>query len=154
MSIISLQCVGFCCTEMWISHKCTHTLSFLSPPPRTPSYFSRWSHSTGWASCVIQPLPASYLLTFYRWSCTMLQCYSLNSTCPLLPPQYPQRCSPSVSLFLPWKYFNQCHFSRFRVYINIQYLVFSLWLSSLYITVCRFIHLSSSNPNSLLFEVN
>ena len=59
-STISLQCVGFCCTMMWISHKYTYTLSLLSPPPCTPSHFSRWSHSTGWASCVIQLLHTQF----------------------------------------------------------------------------------------------
>ena len=153
-STISLQCVGFCCTAMWISHKCTYTPSLLSPPPLTPSHFSRWPHSKGWASCVLQPRPTSCLLIFYRWSCTMVQCYSFNSTCPLLPALYSQTCSLSVSPFLPWKQVNQCHFSRFHIYINIQYLVFSFWLSLLYITGSRFIHLSSSDPNSLLCEVN
>ena len=124
-SIISLECVGFCFTTMWISHKCTYTPSLLSPPPRSSSHFSRWSHSTGWASCVLQPWPTSCLLIFYRWSYTVFQCYSLNSTCPLLPPLYPQTCSLSVSLFLPWKQVNQCHFSRFRIYV----IIYNIWFS-------------------------
>ena len=64
---IVLQCwVGLCHTTKRISHKYTHASSVLNslPAPRQ-AHPSRSSQSTGWAPCVMQHLPTSYLL--YTW---------------------------------------------------------------------------------------
>ena len=61
-SLAHLQCcVGFCCKTMWISHKYTYIHSLLNLH-LTPLGRHR---AQGWAPCVIQQLPTSYL--FYIW---------------------------------------------------------------------------------------
>ena len=58
-------CVGFCCTEMWLSHKFTCSPSLFSLPSHP--HPAPWGHHKGlsWAPCAIQWLPTSYL--FYTW---------------------------------------------------------------------------------------
>ena len=46
--------------------------------------------------------------------------YSLNLSCPLLPPLCPHVCSLSVLPLLPCKEFHQYHFSRFHIYALIM----------------------------------
>ena len=50
-----------------------------------------------------------------------------------------QVCSSISSLLIPWLCF------------NIQYLVFSFWLTSCCTTSCRFVYLSSTDSNLFLF---
>ena len=60
-------CVSFCHTRTWVSPKYTHVPALLTLPPTTaprphhPTHVER-HRRPGWASCVIQQLPASYLL--------------------------------------------------------------------------------------------
>ena len=123
--IIALQCcVGFCHIALWIGQKYTCVPSWTPPP--TPLDCHR---APGWAPCVTLQLPQSYLL--YKWLC-IFQCYSLNAFCPLLTPRCPQvcplclhlHCSLQIGLSVPL-------FSTPYIRINIRYLFFSFWLTSL-----------------------
>ena len=60
-------CVGFCHTPTWISHRYTYVPSLLNLPPipllhPTPLGCHR---APGWAPCITQQIPTSYL--FYIW---------------------------------------------------------------------------------------
>ena len=74
----------------------------------------------------------------------------ISSHHPLSPLVSKRLFSMSVSLLLFCKYDHQYHFSRFHMYAIIQNLCFSFCLTSLYMTVSRSIHLSTSNPTSFL----
>ena len=99
------------------------------PPPSCtslpPLYPISPPQSTGWAPCVKQQLPTSYL--FYTWSGIYVN--APLSICSTLP--FPH-CVCSLHLHL---HFHSC--STYRcistifpdfIYVNIQYLFFSFWL--------------------------
>ena len=103
----------------------------------------------GWASCMIQQLPTCYLL----YTCL---CICFNATLSICPTLFFPHCvhksvlyvcasiaalqiGTSVSFFyIPY------------VCVNIWYLLFSFWLTSLCITGSRFIHLTRTHSNSFL----
>ena len=111
----------------------------LSRPNSTPLGHHR---AQGWAPCVIQQLPMSYLFS-------PRQCVYVNvtfSTCPTLAVST-RPFSTSASPFLLCKQVHQYYFFRFHTYIciNIQYLLFSFRLinDSLCITGYWFILLTT-----------
>ena len=89
--IIALQYwVGFCCTSTWISRKDPYALVNLYP--KSPL------RATGWAPCIIQQLPTSYL--FYTWSC--LDVNATLSICFTLPSRHHAHKSvPYVCISIP-----------------------------------------------------
>ena len=84
------------------------------------------------------------------------QCYSLKSPHSLLPPLCPQVCCLCLCPFLPCKLDHQYYLSRCHIYIyiyiciNIWYLSFFFWLTSLCIIGSRFIHLIRTDSNVFL----
>ena len=127
----------------------------LGPPSHpTPHPTHVGSHrAPSWAPCAIQQVPTSYL--FYAWQCIYVYPnLPIRPTLPF-PPVSTRRFSISTSLFLPWK---QVHLLPFfyipHVCVNIQYLFFSLWLTSLCMTHSRSIHISTNDPISFLFMAN
>ena len=95
--ILSLQCcVGFCHTVMWISHRYTYVPSLLNLPPTSQPFPPLWVFTEDWFE-----LPESYRrfpLAILWVVMYMFQCYSLNSSHPLLPPLCPQVCSLCLCL--------------------------------------------------------
>ena len=82
------------------------------------------------------------------------QCYSLESSHPLLPSLCPQDCPPRLHLyFCPANRFTSNIFSIFYTYAltYVICLVF-FFLTSPFITGSRFIHLISTNLNLFLFN--
>ena len=80
----------------------------------------------------------------------MFQCYSLNSSHHLLPSLCPQVRSLSASPLLPCKKFHRYHLSKFHICaFSIQY--FPFWLILLSKIGSRFIHLTRTESNVLLF---
>ena len=77
--ITALQhCVGFCHTRTWINHKYIFVLSLLTIP--YPNPFLQAVRALGWAPCVPQQLPVSYLLC--TWQCMCF--HATLSACPTL----------------------------------------------------------------------
>ena len=82
LRIIALQnCVGFCHTSTWISHRYTYDSSLLNPSPSpTPPHPSRLSPL--W---VVPDLSSLHHTAKFHWLCIshmviyMFPCYSLNS---------------------------------------------------------------------------
>ena len=80
-SMIALQnCVSFCCTKKWISSMHIYILLplGLSSPHPTPLGHHR---APSWAPCVTT---ASHQLSVLHMVMYVCQCYSLNSSHPLL----------------------------------------------------------------------
>ena len=71
--------------------------SWTSFPPRTPSYPSRLSESTRLSS--LCSTTTSHQLSILYMVMYTFQCYSLNSSHPLLPPLYSQVSSLSLHLY-------------------------------------------------------
>ena len=69
---------------------------------------------------------ASHQLSILHMVMYICQCYSLNSSHPLLPLLSTSLLSVSESLFLPCKLVHQYHFSRFHIYALIYDIPFSL----------------------------
>ena len=103
---VALQgCVGFCRTTTQIIHQCIYTYISLplQPPvfslPLTHPHFTPLGHhrALDWAPCVYSrfPLPVS-VLYIVMYIC---QCYSFNSSHPLLPSLCPQDCPLCLCLY-------------------------------------------------------
>ena len=111
----------------------------MSPPswtsflPPTPSYPSRLSESTR-LSYLCYPT-TSHQLSILSVVMYMFQCYSLNSSHPLLPPLYSQVCSLSLHLY-------SCPANRF---------ISTIFLDSIYI--CVLIHSICFSLSKLLHSV-
>ena len=125
----------------------------LEPPSHPPtSHPSRISQSTKLSSlCCIA---ASHQLSTLHMVVYICQCYSLNSSHSPFPAV---STSPSLLLHLyscPANRFICTIFLDFILCVNIQYLFFSFWLTSLCITGSRFIHLTSTDSNLFLFIVS
>ena len=99
--IIALQyCIGFCCVSTWISHRYTCIRSLLNLPPTSHPIPLLWvlTEHQIWAPCVIQQISTGYLIL--HMIMYMLQCYSLNSSHPLLLLLCAQVCSLCFHLHL------------------------------------------------------
>ena len=91
-------------------------------------------------------------MTNIKWMCIYIY---VNPIFQFIPPSSFRHLmsihlfSMFVSLLLLCKYVHlYCFFSRFlRMYVNIWYLFFSFWLTSLHMTVSRSIHISASGQN-------
>ena len=82
-----LNCVGFCCTIMWISHKYAYLPSIMSLPPTLPSHACRSSQSTELsslcytaASLQVSTLP----MVVYICQCIEIYTYYLPAFCTRL----------------------------------------------------------------------
>ena len=83
--IIALQnCVVFCQTSTWISHRYTNIPSFSNLPPTS----LHWHRALVWVSWAIQQITIGYL--FYIWQCKF-PCYSFHTSHPLLPSHHVHR---------------------------------------------------------------
>ena len=107
------------------------SVSTSSPPPPDPSpvgHHRVWS----WAPCAVQQLPTSYL--FYHGSVHMSTL--LSQFVPPALPLYPHICSLCLHLyFFPAnKFICTIFLDSVYICINIQYLFFSFWLTSLCVT--------------------
>ena len=81
----------------------------------------------------------------------MFQCYFLKSSHPHLLPQSPKICSLHLCLFYDIVYRIVITIFLNSIHVNIQYLCFSFWLTSLCIIGSSFIHLISTVSNAVLF---
>ena len=81
----------------------------------------------------------------------MFPCYSLMSSHPLLPLLCPKVCLLHVRLLCPAYRIISTIFLVPYTCINIWYLSFSFWLTSLCIIGSRFIHLVRTHSNEFLF---
>jgi len=107
----------------------------MSPPSWTSSYSltisSLWVvTATGWAPCVIPKLPISYLLYMVMY---MLQCYSQFAPPSLSFARCVHKSVLYVCVSIPaLQVCSSVPFSLDSIYvINLQYLFFSFWLTSL-----------------------
>ena len=117
-----------------------------------------------WAPCVIQQLPTSYLSILSMVTYTF-QGYYLNSS-HLLPPLCPQvsslgKClySCPTNRFICTIYGSSVPFMvhpyhRVHICVNIWYLFFSFWLTSLCIIDSQSIHSTTYDPVSFFFMAN
>ena len=81
----------------------------------------------------------------------MFKCYSLKLCHPRLLPLSPKVCSSHLCLLCcPACRIIQYHLSKFHIYVNIQYLSLSFWLSSLCMIGSRFTHLNRTDSNVFL----
>ena len=126
--------------------------SRASLPPLLPSHPSRISQCPILSS--LSCTTNSHGLLILHMLVYIFPCYSLYyptlSFLPTLP--------ISISLFsLPesplhtYKQVHQHQFSRLHICINIQYLFFSFWLTSLYIIGSAFIHLKTTDSSAFFY---
>lgn len=123
---------------MWISSKYACIPSVFRPLPCTPLHPirpSRWALSTGLSSlCYIRLFPTSCLLytgwcMYVYFSATLSSCLSLSllPLCAHVHSSQLRLCScPANSLY---------HVSRAYICVNLQYLVFSFWVHSVWQTL-------------------
>ena len=115
--------------------------SHLLPIP-TPLGFYR---VPVWIPWVIQQIPIGCLLIYVSVYASMLLSPFISPSLSSAPPLSISLFSMSVSPFLLCEQIHQYHPSSshyiFYICINIQYLIFSFWLTSLCIIDSSFIHL-------------
>ena len=145
--IVSLQyCGGLCHTSTWISHR--HT---CDPPTScsTPSFQVVTEHQL-WVPCIIRQTPTGYL--FY-----IQYCICFSATLSNHPTLYFSHCVQKSVLYVCVSFtalpIGSLVLSFYIPYIcvNIWYLSFSLWPTSLCIICSRFIHLIRPDSNTFLF---
>ena len=141
---------GFCYRAKWISRMHTYTtLLWSSLHPQSQA--SRSPQSTEPFPCATLQAPIRRL--FHLRSCTR---HLSLPTHPSLP--YPQPCVHTAVLPISFSIpalqigFSLPYFQIPHTYINIWYLSFSFWLTSLCITDSRSIHISKHDPISFLFK--
>ena len=139
--ITALQClVGFPHTTTQIGHKyIIHSLVSLPPTSRHPTLWVVTEHHAG-LPMLYSNFPVAIYFTYGSGDVSML----LSQFIPPSPSpaEFTSPSSTSVYLFLPFKYSPVPFYKIPCVCIHILYLFFSFWLTSLCITVSRFIHLS------------
>ena len=120
----------------------------LSPLPCTPLGHHR---AQRWAPCATEQLLISYL--FYTQWCVCIL---------ILPSQFISPSpSPCCVHFVPSLHLHLCSslqvgssepffLDSIYIYVNIQYMFFSFWLTSLYMTDSRSIRITTDDPNFLL----
>ena len=83
----------------------------------------------------------------------MFQCYALSLSHPLLPPLSPRGSSLCLCLlcYTEHRVINTIFLDSIYICVNMQYLFFSFWLTSLCIIGSRFIHLIRTDSNVFLF---
>ena len=147
-------CVGLCHTSTWISHRYTFVPSLLKPLlSLTWSHPSRLSQNTGLSS-LCHTADATCYFTYGSVCVSML----FSQFAPLFPP--PSHCVHKSVLYIcvsipSLKTVSSILFFQIPyVCINIQYLLFSFWLTSLYITGSKFIHLTRTNSNLFFFVLS
>ena len=147
--IITLQYWdGFCHTSTWIGHRYTCVPLILNPLPPHPIPLGCPRALALGALLHASNLHWSSILHMVIY---MFQCYSLKSSHPRLFPQNPKVCSLLMCLFCcPACRIVLTVFLNF-ICVNIQYLCFSFWLTSLCIIDSRFIHLIRTDSNAFLF---
>ena len=97
------------------------------------------------------PRATQQLLTsplFYTWERICANPNLPVHSTPLLP-LCPRPFSMSASLLLPCREVHHHHFSRVHMCVNMRYLFFSFWFTSLHMTDSR-IHVSMNAPDSFL----
>ena len=126
--------------------------SKASLPPLIPSQPSRISQSPSLSS--LNYTTNSHWLSILHMLVYMFPCYSLYYPTLSFLPTPPM----SISLFsLPesplhtYKQVHQHQFSRVYICINIQYLFFSIWLTSLCIIGSTFIHLKTTDSSAFFY---
>ena len=133
MRIIALQYhVCFCYIWTWIGHR------YIYEPPShllahpTPLGYHRAPDLSSRCQIVY-----SHRLCNFTYCNIRFNAAALHSSHSLLPPLCPQVCSLSASPLLPCKQVHEYHISRFHIYrcVNIRYLSFSFWLTSLCVIV-------------------
>ena len=104
-----------------------------------------------WVPWVIQQIPSGYL--FYIWQCMFPCTFSIHPTLSFLPPHRVHKSVLYVCISIAVLQIGSSLQSFYIPYIcvNIQYLFFSFWLTSLCIIGFRFIHLISTDSHPFLF---
>ena len=133
----------------WISHNYTYITSLVGLHPLHTCPPSRSSQSTRLAS--LNYTETSHHLFILHIMVYICQCYFNFWTQPPLPLLGPQVCFLILSLqSFPVNSFITIIFPD-SIYVTIQYLFFSFWLTSLWITGSRFIHLTTIDLNQFFF---
>ena len=153
--MIALQYwLGFCHISTWISHRYTYVPSLLNlPPTPTPSHSSRLSQSTSLSSL-------SHTANSH-WLSTLQRVVYMLPHCSLSVPPSPSTHLPTcvhksvlyvcVSIAALQIGSSVLSFQIPYISINIWYLFFSFWLTSLCIIGSRFNHLIRTDSNVFLY---
>ena len=144
--IITLQnCVCFCQTSTWISHRYTFVPSFLNLPP-TPLGCYR---TQVWVPWVVQQIPIGSLISYGNISFHVT--FSVHPTLSFLPnPHVHMSLYVSVSIAALQILSSVPSFQIPYICVSIQYLFFSFWLTSLYIIASRSIYLFRTDSDVFL----
>ena len=144
-SIVALWCcVNFQCSAKWISHTYTYPLSLLAFLP---------IHVT-----TVHQVEFPFLHSMF--SLTICFIHSVNSVCVSIPvpptplsPWYPSICS--LYLYSCFCFAQKIIYAIFLdsiyICINIWYLFFSFWLTSLSLILSQSIHVSANVPYFVSF---
>ena len=108
-----------------------------------------------WVPCVTQQLPTSYL--FYTWFYMYIYIY-INATlsiCPAFFLHYIHKSHLHLHLYScsENRFINTICLDSIYIYICVCVFifVFSFWLTSVWMTDSRFIHITANDPVSLLY---
>ena len=134
-------CVGFCSTTTQISHNYTYILSLLS------LLLLFQSHPSRSKQCYTETFLQLSILHMRVYRCWCYFLYSSHSLLPLLCPQVHSLHLHFYS-FPAHRFINTIFLDSRCIWLNIWYLFFSFWLTSLCITGSRFIHLTRTDSNA------
>ena len=128
-------------------HACVLYLLSLPPTQSLHPTSGGCQRALGWVPCIIQKIPTGYL--FLHMVMHMFQCYSCTLSHLLLPLLCPRICLyVCVSLAALQIGSLVLFFNIPYICINIQYLFFAFWFTSVCKAGSRFIHLSRIDSNS------